>query len=167
VTFEFQVPQVISVCSDCVYFNEYGRLDDEAMARSPHAAELHRARIAATDCPWGTVFTPGCGRDCHAHGTAAYETEAAYEAARDAGDPEPWFSEYPCEQCGNLAAGNREHATAWTYLSPVEIKIRVMPDDELDAAIVRAAGGRQPHLPLGGLRRERAYRDNRKKEGNA
>jgi hypothetical protein len=42
-----------------------------------------------------------------------------------------------------------------------------MPDGELDPAIMRATGGRQPHLPLGELMRERAYRDNRKKEGNA
>lgn len=108
---------VISVCTDCVYFNAYGRLDDETMSRDSLAADRHKAKIAAAPAgwSWGTQFTPGCGRDCEEHGLAAHGgDEEAYEADAEAG-PETWFSWSPCEQCGYPLGGTREHATAFTY----------------------------------------------------
>lgn len=134
--FELQEPTVIAICIDCVYFNAYGRLDDQSMAADKHAADRHRAKIATMKWPWGTEFTPGCGRDCDEHGIAALDfpdledwqeenggTPEDYEEAREDawrdkwedGDPEPWFSSSPCGQCGSHLGGDREHATAWTW----------------------------------------------------
>jgi hypothetical protein len=163
--FEFQVPDTISVCADCVHFNAFGRLDDEAVRQYPHATELHKAMIAAK-WPWGTGFTAGCGRDCPEHGVAAYETEEAYEESKDGDVPEPWFSWSACEQCGSELGGNRKHATAWEYLSPAEVAIRAMPDNDLSTAITYAAGQSTPKRLswLNPLLKERAYRDSIRKE---
>lgn len=141
--FEFQESTIISICVDCAYFNAYGRLDDQTMTNDPNAAYKHRARIAAENWPWGTEFTPECGRECPVHGFLAVnadfphvedwlnshpgETETDYNAAmednyttaRD-GDTDTWFSWSSCDQCGSPLGGDREHATAWTYISPAD-----------------------------------------------
>ncbi len=134
--FENSEPVTIIVCVDCVYFNEYGRLDDTTMAawraeplrdeyhdavmeatimgtaKHHDAATEHAAKIAAI---WsaGTEFTSGCGLDCEDHGLAAFGgDEDAREAAQDNG-PDTWFSWSACEQCDSPLGGTREHATAW------------------------------------------------------
>lgn len=110
--FENQEPSIISICNDCIYFNAYGRLDDQTMDANPKAGAEHADRIAAI-WPAGTEFTSGCGRDCEEHGIAAYDgNEDAYEWRDDDG-PEGWFSWSECEECGSPLGGTREHATAW------------------------------------------------------
>lgn len=103
---------IIAVCNDCVYFNAYGRLDDQTMDANPKAGVEHADRIAAI-WPTGTEFTSGCGRDCPDHGIAAHDgDEESYEDSQDNG-PEGWFSWSPCEECDSPLGGTREHATAW------------------------------------------------------
>jgi hypothetical protein len=121
--FELQVPTVIDVCIDCVYFNAYDRLDDTTMTADPQAAEKHRARIAASGWSYGTEFTSGCGSNCpdiDSDGTGGccnYQDWSGTGELEpdDNADPGPWFSWNPCEQCGSTLGGDREHATAWEY----------------------------------------------------
>lgn len=120
--FELQDSTTLSVCVDCVYFNAYGRLDDTTMANDPNAAEKHKAKIAAAGWPYGTDFTPGCGRECPDHGIPAYDSEQEWEDAQESDEPEPWFSWSSCDQCGSTLGGDREHATAWTYKNPSDFE---------------------------------------------
>jgi hypothetical protein len=113
--FELMESSVISICMDCVYFNEFGRLDDQTLINDRHATDKHRSNIAMERWPWGTEFTSGCGRECPEHGIDAYGgDEEAYETARD-GDTDVWFSSSGCDQCGSPLGGDREHATAFYY----------------------------------------------------
>lgn len=102
--FENMEPCTIDVCTDCVYFLEYGRLDDRTMDENPGADVLHAAKIEAI---WGraTEFTSGCGSDCKDHGPVEDRNE-------DYG-PDTWFSSSRCEMCGSGLGGERQHATAW------------------------------------------------------
>ena len=112
--FENQEPTIISICTDCVYFNSYGRLDDQTMDANPGASAEHETRIDSR-WPEGTEFTSGCGRDCLDHGIAAYDGDVeAYGEAYYGGDTnELWFSWSPCDECHSPLGGHREHATAW------------------------------------------------------
>lgn len=108
-----EIGHIITICNDCAYFNEYGRLDDMTMDENPQAGIQHAARIAAI-WPAGTKFASGCGRDCEEHGIAAYDgDERAYETALGERDTDTWFSWSECEECGSTPGGTREHATAW------------------------------------------------------
>ena len=91
--FENTEPVILSACTDCVYFNEYGQLDDMTVMDNPGATREHIARIAEMAWPHGTEFVNGGGRE--------YEGE------------EPWFSWTPCEQCGSHLGGDREYVTAF------------------------------------------------------
>jgi hypothetical protein len=93
-------PHTISVCVDCVYFNEYRCLDDTTMRINPDAAVQHAAHIAIK-WAFGTTFTSGCANE-------------SCEDCRSE-NPEPWFSWAECEECGSPLGGDREHATAWTF----------------------------------------------------
>jgi hypothetical protein len=112
-TFETQEQRTISVCADCAYFNAYGTLDDWTMADNPNAAVEHAAKIDGI-WPDGTEFTSGCGRECPEHGIEAHGgDEEAYEEAYEEDGTDEWFSWSPCDECGSVLGGAREHATAW------------------------------------------------------
>jgi hypothetical protein len=48
--------------------------------------------------------------------------EDEYDARSSQDMPEPWFSWSACDECGSNLGGDREHATAWSYINPSEWK---------------------------------------------